>query len=325
MLARPNALPAEIDRLIASADEILQLQPNEGLQLARHAHTQAQVIGYLHGEIQAGLAQGRAQLILGLQTAALSTFQRALAIAKPKSLAHVNLLEQIARCHLDLGNTLEASQRWEQCAQISLANKHFAPYIHAQIGQGQVHFGFEEYEDALKYHYQAFDYLYTSSDEALRCRVYLNIVMDLYSLKRFSDAENMLQRARDLSLTMRNLDNETEVYRITGLLLLAKNEIEDAKAHFAIALKICLLQANPWHKAMGLLGLGHCELAEQQWDEAQLQLHEAHTLATQLQNPYLLYKTHHALAMACEGKKEYAAAKTHELAYSQQKKALQRP
>ncbi|MCX7205403.1 MAG: hypothetical protein NT086_05345 [Proteobacteria bacterium] len=325
MQARPNALPCDIDRMIASADEILQLQPNEGLQLARHAHTQAQIIGYLHGEIQAGLAQGRAQLLLGQQAAALLTLQQALAMAEPKSLAHVNLLEQIARCHLDLGDTLQAAHIWEQCAQTSLDNEHFMPFIHAQIGLGQVHFGFEEYEDALKYHYRAFDYLYTSTDAALRCRVYLNIVMDLYSLRRFNDAETMLQRARDLSLTMRSLDNETEVYRITGLLFLAKNKIEDARMHFATALKICLLQENPWHQAMSALGLGLCDLADENWDKAQAQLNEAHTLATQLQNPHLLYKTHYALCIASEGKKEYAAAKIHELAYSQQKKHLQRP
>jgi tetratricopeptide (TPR) repeat protein len=325
MLARPNALPADINRLIASAEEILQLQPNEGLQLARHAHTQAQLIGYLHGEVRAGLALGRAQLILELQAAALITLQQALAIAEPTSLEKVNLLEQVARCHLNLGDTLQAAQLWKQCAQISLEHKHFTPFIHAQIGLGQVHFGFDEFEDALKYNYQAFDYLYTSSDAALRCRVYLNIVMNLYSLKRFCDAETMLQRARDLSLTLRNLDNETEVYRLTGLLLLAKNKIEDARTHFAIALKICLLQENPWHKAMSLLGLGYCHLAEERWDEAHTQLNEAHTVAMQLQNPHLLCKTHHALIRACEGKKEYAAAKTHELAYSQQKKHLQRP
>jgi hypothetical protein len=135
----------------------------------------------------------------------------------------------------------------------------------------------------------------------------------------------MLQRARDLSLTMRSLDNETEVYRITGLLFLAKNKIEDARMHFATALKICLLQENPWHQAMSALGLGLCDLADENWDKAQAQLNEAHTLATQLQNPHLLYKTHYALCIASEGKKEYAAAKIHELAYSQQKKHLQRP
>jgi tetratricopeptide (TPR) repeat protein len=325
MQVRPNALPSDIDRFIDSADELIQEQAQEGLYLAKHAQTQAKMIGYVHGEVAAGLAQGRAQLLLGQPAIALSTLLQALERAEPASLELVKLLEQIGRGHFDLGDTLQAAQIWEKCAQISFENKYLTIFIHSQIGLGQVHFGFAEYEAALKYHYVAFDYLYTSTDDVLRCKVYINIVMDLYHLKRFSDAETLLQRARDLSLTICHRGNEAEIYHITALLFFAKNKIESARNNFSTALKICLLQENPWHKAMSLLGLGYCDLAEQSWNEAHIQLSEAHTLATKLQNPHLLYKTHHALCMACEGKKDYAAAKTHELAASQQKKALQRP
>ncbi|AMC35636.1 hypothetical protein [Janthinobacterium sp. B9-8] len=325
MLARPTPLPADIDRLIASADEILHRQANEGLPLARHALMQAKSIGYIQGEARAGLLLGSAQLILGQQQAALATFQQALTIAQASSLEKSNLLEQMARSHHDLGDTPQAAKIWGECAQIALENQHFTVFIQAQIGLGQVHFGFEEYELALQCHYKAFDFLYTSKDPVLRCQVYINIVMDLYSLARLSEAETMLQRARDISLTIRHLDNESEIYRISGLLLLQQGSIENARTNFASALKICLLQENPWHKAMSLLGLAHCDLTGQLWHNARVQLDEALTLATQLQNPHLLCKTHHGLMLACTGLKENAAAKTHEMAFTQYKKMLQRP
>ena len=59
MSFRPSASPADIDRLLAGADEILLLQTHEGLQLARHARTQACAIAYTRGEVQAGRSEER--------------------------------------------------------------------------------------------------------------------------------------------------------------------------------------------------------------------------------------------------------------------------
>jgi tetratricopeptide (TPR) repeat protein len=324
MQARPKALPSDIDRLIASADEILATQAQDGLQLAKHALLQAQAIAYIKGEALAGLVLGKAQLKLGKQEAALASFQQALTLVQDSSLEKAQLLEQMGRSHLDLGETQDAAQIWNECAQLAIQNNHFAVFIQAQIGLGQVHFGFEEYAEALQCHYKAFDFLYTSKDAVLRCQVYINIAIDLYSLERLNEAEIMLQRARDLALTIRHLDHETEIYRISGLLFLKQGDLHNARMQLSSALKIGLLQENPWHKASSLLCLSQCDLAEQQWEKACIQLTEAFILATELNNPHLLCKIHQALSQAY-AHLDADTAEKHSLAYIQYQKSLQRP
>ncbi|MDW5416001.1 hypothetical protein R6242_05370 [Iodobacter sp. CM08] len=316
-------IPCDIDRLIASADEILALQANEGLQLAKLAQMQAHSIGYIQGEIRAGLILGRAQLILGELQSALNTLQHTLLMAVDGSLEKVQLLEQIARCHFDLGDSTLAAKLWQECAQLAQEQQHYSPLIHAHIGLGQVYFGFENYPSALHSHYQAFDYLHTSSNTELRCRVYANIVVDLLSLERLSEAAAMLQRLQDAALTQRSLSTDIETYRLKGLLDLANQQVADARIHFASALKICQLQANPWSEAMSLLSLGRCDLADQEWASALAHLNQALDLACGLQNPHLLCKIHFALSSCYEGLNELHTAKTHLTEYLQYKQLLQ--
>ncbi|MEJ2792508.1 hypothetical protein WAE56_03745 [Iodobacter sp. LRB] len=324
MLARPKALPSDIDRLIASADEILATQANEGLQLAGHALLQAQATGYIKGEVLAGLVRGKAQLMLGKHQNALATLSHALTLAQPASNEKALLLEQLGRSYLDLGETTEAARIWAGCAELALQNNNFTTFIQAQIGLGQVHFGFEEYAAALQCHYKAFDFLHASHDPVLRSQVYINIAVDLYSLERLDEAKTMLQSAKDMSLSVRHLDHETEIYRISGLLLLKQGDLENARSQLNIALKISLLQDNPWHKANSLLGLGLCDLAEERWDHARIQLDQALSLATDLANPHLLCKIHRALSEAHINLDADAAA-THHFAYTRHQHSLQRP
>lgn len=325
MSFRPSASPTDIDRLLAGAEEILLSQTHEGLQLARHARNQASAIAYLHGEVQAGLILGTAQILLGMHQEALLTLQQALEKAPKDSAEYSGLLEQMARCHFDLGDTLLAASIWQECSKIARENQHYASFIHAHIGLGQVHFGFEEFQEALQEHYKAMDYLHTCSSTTLRCRVYANIVMDLYSLERFTDAETMLQRTRDMSLSLRNFDTDAEVHRLTGILALKNGHTESAKSSFTAAFKISLLHENAWSKAMSLLWLGLCDLAAANWDDALTHLDFALSLATELNNPHLLCKIHLALSKTFEGQQELAAAEAHYTEYSQYRTTLQRP
>ncbi|AZN36930.1 tetratricopeptide repeat protein [Iodobacter ciconiae] len=324
MQVRPRALPGDLDRLIASADEILATQASESLQLARHALLQSQASGYRNGETRAGLVLGKAQLRLGKPQDALATFRQALGLTQDYSLEKALLFEQIGRSYFDLGETTQAACIWEECAELASKNNSFTLFIQAQIGLGQVHFGFEEYTEALQCHYKAFDFLYTSNDPVLRCQVYINIAIDLYSLERLNEAKTMLQRARDISLTIRHLEHEAEIYRISGLLYLKQGDLKNARAQLNSALKICLLQDSPWHKASSLLGLGQCDMAEQLWESARVQLNTALTLATGLQNPHLFCHIHHALHLSyINSEKDVATA--HHLAYTLHKNTLQRP
>jgi tetratricopeptide (TPR) repeat protein len=316
-------IPCDIDRLIASADEILALQTNESLQLAKLAQMQAHSIGYIQGEVRAGLIFGKAQLILGELQGALNTLQLTLLMAEDGSLEKAQLLEQIARGHFDLGDSTLAAKLWQECTQIALVQQHFSPLIHAHIGLGQIHFGFENYPAALHSHYQAFEYLHTGSSTELRCRVYANIVLDLLSLERQSEAAAMLQRLQDAALTQRSLSTDIETYRLKGLLDLANQQVSDARSHFATALKICHLQANPWSEAMSLLGLGRCDLADQAWAAALAHLNKALEIACGLQNPHLLCKIHFALSSCYEGLNELHTAKIHLTEYLQFKQLLQ--
>ncbi|SMC28717.1 hypothetical protein SAMN02745857_03376 [Andreprevotia lacus DSM 23236] len=295
---------ADLDRLLDTAETLLQQQAGEGLQLLEHARRQAEAADRTDAALRARRLSAIALCHLGRSGDSLALLQETLPLAVQAGVIgeEAELLEALGRCHYSTGDYDAAMRCWHEALAVALGAGCHAAFIRAQVGLGQVFFGYERYEAALEHHYKAYDYVHLVDDLVLRGMVYINLAHDLYRLVRLDEAEIALQRAYDVMAPARSLEHEAEVYRMRGLLLLARGNPEDAYASFMAALKICRLQRHQWGELVSLIGLGECLLAQSEWLDARETLEITLALAEQsFPSPHIHYRIHAALAKVNAG------------------------
>ncbi|KAF0814521.1 hypothetical protein IGB42_00575 [Andreprevotia sp. IGB-42] len=309
---------ADIDRLLDSAETLIQHKAGEGLQLALRAQRLADGCGHVAGGLRARRIAGLAQGMMGQaqQATILLADTLKLAVQAGDVAEEAELLEALGRCFYSSGDYGAAMRHWHDCLAVALAGASYPAFVRAQVGLGQVFFGYERYDAALEHHYKAFDYLHLVDDALLRGMVYINIAQDLYRLLRLDEAAIALQRAYDVLLPAQSLEHEAEIYRMRGQLALARGEVADAYASFMAALKICRLQQHQWGELMSLIGIAECRLAESDWLTARETLLITLALVENAYpSPHLHYRIHAALAKAHAGLGDTAGVARHRDAY----------
>ncbi|WP_432722253.1 tetratricopeptide repeat protein [Jeongeupia wiesaeckerbachi] len=295
-----------VRRIIASQTVEAIAQAAQVRELARQ---QAQPLV----EAEALILHGQAMLILGRYETGRSALLAAFDIGRKVELGllHGEAMHQLARSYYALGDYDRTAGYWLDCLDLPTTQADEDIRCQVHIGLGQLLYAQEQFEAALAHHRHAVTLTNAPQLAQYRATALINVAADQLQLKRFDEADAALNEALPLVRQSQHVEHEAEVFGLRAQIILARGDIERARHHLRVALKLSRLHSNGWGEAFNLITLGRCSIAAGHFDHARDELVQALRLAEAMGTASLAARAHEVLADLFQRLGQLADAQSH--------------
>ncbi len=288
----------------------------------------AQQMAYPLGEANALMARGQYLIDIGEQpSVACNDFRAAGFIAR--QLNDWSLLAQAlhwqAQSQLHLGEYMRALDIWLHALQTAIQAEDSRAFIRGYSGIAQVCLVFGQFEISLDYQRRALNLADNVCDPALRMECKLALIATCYRLKQYDEMSLLLSRLHTQLQKTPHLENQAEYHIYTGLILLQKDQIEEANEHLQLARVLAQQIGGLWCRSFVALILGQIYIRQNKIIDAQLSLELCLKLGEQIRGFSMGQEAHLLLETICAQQGDYQGALIHlEAAHYQQLNLLQK-
>lgn len=239
MLAN-HYLIEKIDKLNASAEEVIRHTPIKSIELSDEAFKLSKQAQYKKGSAKSLFIKGKASYIFGNSEEAISFLMDALQITKEENLKEfeADILNVLGNVNLDLSNYNLALEHYIKSLEIIHQFDYKNSECRVLNNVGEIYKELKNYEEALKYYLQSLEICDLINAENVKCIVLQNIGEVYRYLNDFVTAKNYIEKSLLLSRKFKDRMVEAACLHQLGKIYLSQDNSAEAFNLFLKSLEI---------------------------------------------------------------------------------------